>query len=339
MDCSPVPLVTVGLIVRNEAKHIGETLDHLARLHFEPGRWELIVVDGQSTDGTWEIVESFAANAPPMIVRPLREEGEGESERGHGNARNMVLTHARGQYVAFTDADCIVAPDWLAVLVSELESERARDARVVAVGGIRYPIETNHWKEKLLNAMLGTLLGSGGSAGFVFRQSRYVDSIGNYNAIYVREIAVAQKYRPIRVGEDFEFNRRLNRLGHRIVLSPLPKVFHHQEHSFRAFLRQMMAYGHSQARVWKRFGEVRRFAPIMALFWLGVLIGWTSIFLSPYLFWAYCLTVASYSLVVAATAVSVALKMRSVSGLAAIALFPMQHAMYAWGFMRGLARS
>jgi glycosyltransferase involved in cell wall biosynthesis len=326
------PLVSVGIIVRNEAKHIGETLDHLARLQFEPARWELIIVDGQSTDGTWEIIQDVAAKASPLIVRPLREEGE----RGHGNARNMVLAHARGQYVAFTDADCIVATDWLNSLVSELECERAKDPRVVAVGGIRYPIETEHWKEKLFNAMLATTLGSGGSAGFVIGQSRFVDSIGNYNAIYIRDVAAAEKYRTIRVGEDFEFNRRLNRLGHRIVLSPLPKVYHHQEQSFRAFLRQMISYGSSQARVWKQFGEVRRFAPINALFWLGVLLGWTSLFLSPFLFWVYCGIVGAYFLLVAVTAVSIATKMRSLSGLAALVLFPMQHASYAWGFLKGL---
>jgi hypothetical protein len=116
-------------------------------------------------------------------------------------------------------------------------------------------------------------------------------------------------------------------------------VFHHQEHRFRAFLQQMMVYGQSQARVWKRFGEVRRFAPLMALFWLGVLVGWTSIFVSTYLFWAYCAIVISYFAIVAVSAVSVAIRMRSAAGLAALALYPTQHAAYAWGFVRGLLRS
>lgn len=334
MESPPPPLVSVGIIVRNEAKHIGETLERLAQLQFDPDRWELIVIDGHSTDGTWEIIQKFAGIAPPMVVRPLREEGE----RGHGNARNLVLTNARGQYVAFTDADCIVAPDWLTTLVSEIENERARDPRVVAVGGIRYPIETDHWQEKLLNAMLATKLGSGGSAGFVIGQSRYVDSVGNYNAIYVRDVALAHKYRTIRVGEDFEFNRRLTRLGHRIVLSPLPKVYHHQTGDFGDFLQQMTGYGQAQARVWKRFGEVRLFAPVMALFWLGVLVGWTSIFVSLILFCIYCGIVGLYALVVAVTSISVTLKMRSLSGLSALALYPLQHAAYAWGFLKGLIK-
>ncbi len=326
------PRVTVGLIVRNEAKHIRETLDYLARLQFAADSWELVIVDGQSTDGTWEIIQDFAANSPPMVVRPFREEGE----RGHGNARNMVLANARGQYVAFTDADCIVAPDWLSTLVAVLEGERAKDPNVVAVGGIRYPIATDNWKERLLNAMLGTILGSGGSAGFVIRQNRFVDSVGNYNAIYVREIALAHKYRNIRIGEDFEFNRRLNRLGYRIVLSPSPKVYHHQTDSFGSFLQQMIGYGKGQARVWKRFGEMRLFAPLMALFWIGVAIGWTSLFVSATLFWTYCGIVGAYFLVVALTSIMLVIKERSASCLLAMLLYPMQHAAYAWGFVRGL---
>ncbi|MFI4876558.1 MAG: glycosyltransferase, partial [Blastopirellula sp. JB062] len=226
--------VSIGIIVRNEANTIGPLLESVSRLQFGDA-WELIVVDGKSTDGTQEAVARFQQTHPELTVRLVEEQGIGS----HGNARNHVIDAAQGEWIAFTDADCVVAADWLTALVETIEKERAADETVVAAGGIRSPIESTDWKERTLNALLATTLGSGGSAGFVQRSSRFVDSIGNYNSIYHGDVLRQQRYLPLRFGEDFELNRRLRRLGYKIVLSPRPLVRHRQEGSFSAFVRQL----------------------------------------------------------------------------------------------------
>ncbi|MFO0970287.1 MAG: glycosyltransferase [Gemmataceae bacterium] len=324
--------VTVGLIVRNEAASIAATLHHLLQLDFDPAAAEIIIVDGASTDGTVDIVNRCIADHPGRRIRLIPETGP----RGHGNARNLVLENAQGQYVAFTDADCHLPADWLRTLVRLLDSARRDDPHVVAAGGIRYPAPPRHWKERLLNDLLGSYLGSGGSAGFVLARSRFVDSIGNYNVIYLRSVAAAEKYLPIRFGEDFEFNRRLTSKGYKLLLSPDAKVYHHQDPSFRAFARQMASYGLGQARVWKLTGHVRLFAPLVALFFIVVAVGWVTAFFSTPLFLAYLAIPASYALVVLASSLALATRHRSPSLLLATLLFPMQHAAYAFGFLRGL---
>jgi glycosyltransferase involved in cell wall biosynthesis len=55
------PFVSVIVAVRNEEKHIRECLDSLLAQDYPRGRYEVLVVDGQSTDGTREIVEGFAS--------------------------------------------------------------------------------------------------------------------------------------------------------------------------------------------------------------------------------------------------------------------------------------
>src|SRR5262249_17824500 len=60
-DASALPLVSVILPVRDEGRFIALTLDAVLAQDYPPGRTEIIVVDGMSTDGTREVVTGFAA--------------------------------------------------------------------------------------------------------------------------------------------------------------------------------------------------------------------------------------------------------------------------------------
>ena len=51
---------TVGIIVKNEAAHVGEALDHVLASEFPADQFEVVVVDGHSTDGTARIVTAAA---------------------------------------------------------------------------------------------------------------------------------------------------------------------------------------------------------------------------------------------------------------------------------------
>lgn len=100
-------MVTVSIIIPalNEERMIGRCLASLAKLDFAHERFEVILVDNGSTDKTLEIAESFQDR---LNLRVLQKSGVRIS-----GLRNLGVQEARGEIVAFLDADCLAKSDWL----------------------------------------------------------------------------------------------------------------------------------------------------------------------------------------------------------------------------------
>jgi glycosyltransferase involved in cell wall biosynthesis len=117
---SDVVDVSVIIPARNVAHVIGAQLDALARQRFA-GSWEVVVVDDRSTDGTRSVVERFSRVLPGLRIVST---AQGVNA---AHARNTGVTAARGRLLLFTDADDVVAEDWLPVMAGALG-----DAHIVA---------------------------------------------------------------------------------------------------------------------------------------------------------------------------------------------------------------
>src|SRR5262245_15313084 len=65
---SSLPLVSVVVPVRNEAAFVGSLIDTIFKQDYPSDRFEVIVADGLSTDGTREILDLLAANYPNLVV-------------------------------------------------------------------------------------------------------------------------------------------------------------------------------------------------------------------------------------------------------------------------------
>ncbi len=105
------PLVSVVMPTWNREDTVAAAIESV-RLQRYPD-WELIVADDGSTDRTAEIVREIAESDPR--VRLLEREHQGVSA-----ARNAALMAARGEFVAFLDADNTWRPDFLSLSVGTL---------------------------------------------------------------------------------------------------------------------------------------------------------------------------------------------------------------------------
>jgi len=113
---STKPEISVVVPARNAAPSLPRLLDALAAQTAEAARFEVIVVDDASTDATAEIVDS---NGGARLLRA----GE---HTGVAGARNLGIREARGDLVAFLDADCVPSANWVergAAAAEELEAD------------------------------------------------------------------------------------------------------------------------------------------------------------------------------------------------------------------------
>lgn len=102
-------LVSVIMPAYNAERTIAEAIESVLKQSYRP--IEVLVGDDGSADSTVEVVKGFG---PP--VRCLCQENKGPA-----GARNLALRHARGQYLAFLDADDLWHPEKLAIQVGFME--------------------------------------------------------------------------------------------------------------------------------------------------------------------------------------------------------------------------
>jgi glycosyltransferase involved in cell wall biosynthesis len=90
----------------NAASVLAPQLDAFAAERWD-GEWELIVADNGSTDGSAELIQSYADRIPNLRVV------DASARRGQPFALNTGVQHARGTSVALSDADDVIAPGWV----------------------------------------------------------------------------------------------------------------------------------------------------------------------------------------------------------------------------------
>jgi glycosyltransferase involved in cell wall biosynthesis/SAM-dependent methyltransferase len=111
------PLVSITIIFLNAEQFIAEAIDSVLAQTY--GRWELLLVDDGSSDGSTAIARRYASQRPEQI-RYL--EHPGHRNHGMSAARNLGIGASSGAYIAFLDADDVLLPEALAEQVAILEA-------------------------------------------------------------------------------------------------------------------------------------------------------------------------------------------------------------------------
>ncbi len=162
--------VSVVVPTYQEAKGIEAFLRQFERQTLPRTEFELIVVDGESRDGTREVASRIADR---VLV---------QSSPGIGGARNDGVRVAQADLIATTDADCRVPPDWLERIVADFEA-----SDVVAVwgpdgpfdGGVKARVLYFFVRAIIRAAALAGLVGTGGTNS-AFRKSAFL-AVGGYH--------------------------------------------------------------------------------------------------------------------------------------------------------------
>jgi glycosyltransferase involved in cell wall biosynthesis len=117
-DVAQAPAISVIISTWNRRDLLRKTLDSLANQTLPASRFETIVVDNGSTDGTSRMLEEMQARLPfRLICRRL------EKNVGPGVARNEGTRLARSGIYALTDSDCQACPRWLELAVAAFQAD------------------------------------------------------------------------------------------------------------------------------------------------------------------------------------------------------------------------
>jgi glycosyltransferase involved in cell wall biosynthesis len=111
------PLVSAIIIFLDEERFLPEAIESVFSQTYED--WELLLVDDGSTDASTQIALSYAQRHPDK-VRYL--EHPGHQNRAMSASRNLGIEHARGEYIAFLDADDVWLPGKLERQVALMEA-------------------------------------------------------------------------------------------------------------------------------------------------------------------------------------------------------------------------
>jgi glycosyltransferase involved in cell wall biosynthesis len=174
----------------NEAAYLGRALDSLLHQDYT-GRYEVIVVDNNSTDGTAAIAAQYGV---PVVKEP---------QQGVCAARQRGVDCTSGEIIISTDADTTQPPDWLRAI----DARFAQSERVVAVAGpCRYQ-DPSWWAKAFPVLLFGLVAKVYALTGFVF----YVSATN----IAVRRTAFpGYDLRLTQGGDELDLVRRLRRRGH-----------------------------------------------------------------------------------------------------------------------------
>jgi len=299
--------ISIIIPVKNEEEKIEQCLEAVFAQSLKP--YEVIVVDGHSTDRTVERAMEF----PVRIFY--------EDYHTRAGACQIGVENAEGEFVAFTDADCIPERDWLENLINEFEEG------IVGVGGGIKNIGEGLWEDSI-NFVSETFLGSANSVqGRFFTDKRYVNSISGCNSMYHRDdiLKVGGFDVGLSTAEDTELNRKMSRIG-KLLYTPNAVILHNHKRGLKDFAKRMYQYGYGRAKgsLW----DIQVIPPIL------ILLTAISLVITP---WIFLSMIGIYASMLAVMGVKFMIQERKLQYLVSVPIvYVIEHGLYTIGFWRGI---
>jgi len=256
------PLVSIVIPSRNEGKTVASCLDSIISSDYPHEYLDVIVVDGNSDDGTRDIIEEYEKRYKfiKLIDNPQKTTPVG---------LNIGITMAAGQYIIILSSHSKIHRDFIRQNVEQIEKTEADcvGGRIVTLPG---------QQTEMGQAIAFSLSNSFGVGNASFRtgvsNTKEVDTVpyGCYRKQVFHQVGLFNE-NLIR-NQDIEFNLRLKRRGGKILLVPAIVSYYSARSTIKGLLKQSFANG-----FWVLYGagfthlpfSVRHLVPLL---WVGSLM-------------------------------------------------------------------
>lgn len=326
VESGSIPFVTVIVPCYNERAYIGECLESLIQSDYPHDRFEVLVLDGGSDDGSRDIVLQLAQQF--TFIRLLDN-----PRRIAAAAMNMGIQSARGDVIIILSAHSHVASDFISQNVFHLSRTGA-----ACVGGPIHSIAQSS-VGKTVSLAMSSPFGVGNALFRHSRKEQYVDTVafGAYRREVFDQIGLFDE--DLIYNEDDEFNYRLRAHGGRIFLTPAIKSWYYTRASLGQLWRQYYRYGLGKVRVVLRYptsAMVRQFVPLTLV--LSLLVSGSLGLLNSVSLWLFLAVLASYWTASFLFSASIAARSGWKHLPVLPAAFACLHFGYGVGFLVGLLR-
>jgi glycosyltransferase involved in cell wall biosynthesis len=246
--------VSIIISTRNRASQLERCFQSVARIA-SPAPWELVAIDNASTDDTSCVIRRFAESVNIPVRTAI------EPQPGLAHARNLGITLAQGEILAFTDDDCYPAPDYVDEVIRAFS-----DPEIGYIGGMvklfdpadsRITIQEST-RPKLLKRFGYVPPGGIHGANMAFRRQALAD-IGGFDP----KLGAGAQF----VCEDIDACARASFAGWQGGYFPGPIVHHHHRRRRKDLPSLRRSYAKGRGAYFAKFLLNRRSAAVYARNW------------------------------------------------------------------------
>lgn len=213
--------------VYNRPEEIRELLLSFRGQHYK-GEYEIVIVEDGSTRTSKEIVAQFSDLPISYYFK---------SNSGPGPSRNYGMQMAKGDYYIILDSDCLLPPEYITVVLDELEREY-----VDFYGGPDAAHTSFSDLQKAINYTMTSVLTTGGIRGNKKSKGRFQPRSFNMG-ISKEAFITSGGFGKIHPGEDPDLTLRLWKSGYTSRLLSEAYVYHKRRISWKKFYKQVRKFG------------------------------------------------------------------------------------------------
>ncbi|MEL6552773.1 MAG: glycosyltransferase [Cyanobacteria bacterium J06621_11] len=222
-----LPSFSIVIPTFNRPKQLEGCLSALVALDYPKDRYEIIVVDDGSQEPLTKTVAPFQQDVQVMLIR--------QANAGPAAARNEGVERASGDYIAFTDDDCMPEREWLQQFAIALQSNP--DAMV---GGRTINALPNNLYSSASQALIDYLYSyyNGATQGVFFASNNIAMARSHFLSIGGFDVSF-----PLAAAEDRNLCDCWQQAGYPMQYVPSATIQHAHALSLRSFWRQHFGYG------------------------------------------------------------------------------------------------
>lgn len=258
-------MISVICPTYNEINHIEQLINFV--LNSEPNNKELIIVDGNSIDGTAELVKKYSSDYPNVyyIHNP---------DKYVPFALNKAIKECRGEIIVRLDAHSIYGEDYFLKILEKFETTNAD----IVGGPYRIAGGTNF--QKAVGEIISSPFGTGNSKVHDITYEGLSDSVayGAWKKVLFDEIGNFDER--LKRNQDDEFHYRAVEAGKKIIISPEIMLWYYPRKNLNSLFKQYYEYGLFKPLVITKIKSGLKIRHLIPSFFVLYLLSFALIFFS-----------------------------------------------------------